>query len=75
MLKQAEKYVWMCKGCRSNGICCFQQYKPHVIEVCPCRECLIKGICIKACEPYQHKAHPLFNENDLMTLKEGAKIN
>ena len=73
MITQAAKYVWMCKGCRSDGMCCFQMYKQSFIEICPCRVCLVKGICLHPCKPYEKEAHLLFHKCDLPTM-EGKKI-
>lgn len=42
-----------CKGCLSESTCIFvDNYEKHAIGKCPCRICLIKGVCREACSDY-----------------------
>ena len=38
-----------CKGCNANYIC---KYKEIDNNSCPCKICIIKMMCKKACEEY-----------------------
>lgn len=40
-----------CKGCTDLGICVVEPIVPR--EDCPCKQCLIKMVCVDACKPYQ----------------------
>ncbi len=60
-----HQYEGMCAGCRSDRICGVQQYNQLLIPSCPCRKCLIKGICISTCPDYKAIAHPIFNFGDI----------
>lgn len=71
----SNNYNGMCKGCLSNKRCSFQQYDKLMIPICPCRKCLVKGICITSCEEYQKNAHPLFHKDDIKySGMEGKKL-
>jgi hypothetical protein len=43
-----------CQGCRSlrEKSCDYQKY---MYKDCPCSNCLIKGVCITACDIYEKK--------------------
>ena len=42
-----------CKGCADESACTIQLKGSVAINECPCRDCLIKGICQKVCEDLQ----------------------
>ncbi len=64
-----HQYEGMCDGCRSNRICGIQQYNTLLVPSCPCRKCLIKGVCTRTCPDYKTIAYPLFNWHDIKYSK------
>ena len=60
-----HKYKKMCKGCLSDRICGIQQYSANLVSSCPCRKCLVKGVCFATCQPYKEISHPIFNSDDI----------
>lgn len=44
-----------CNGCLSDGRACefLSEYDGYDINECPCRICLIKGVCNDPCEDYE----------------------
>lgn len=54
-----NKHYKQCKGCLSLiQETCMQQYE--IYKTCPCQKCLIKGICIKACDEYSDIDHEAY---------------
>ncbi len=50
----------ICRGCRTyeqilsaESIWCTMHRHDHV-DICPCMECLVKGICSELCEDYKN---------------------
>jgi hypothetical protein len=38
-----------CNGCNVGG-CFVITHDPHIVEKCPCQECLIKAMCSDICD-------------------------
>ena len=71
----SNNYEGMCKGCRSNKICGIQNYDRLRVPTCPCRKCIVKGICIVTCDEYKSIAHSIFNKDDIIySGLEGKKL-
>lgn len=51
-----------CRGCQLFKRICFD-FIVYKIEKCPCKECLIKNICLTHCEQYMD----LYNEKNETT--------
>ena len=60
------KYTEDCKGCKtyqetkesgSSGLDCTVA-REGFIERCPCRTCIVKSMCSKACEEYDKVIRP-----------------
>lgn len=56
MTKQTDKIKESdgCIGCRSlESNCVMKQiFTGELLEFCPCSNCLIKGMCIRACDKF-----------------------
>jgi len=39
-----------CTGCHDHGQCTIQTKGSVAMDDCPCRKCLIKGVCLSICE-------------------------
>jgi len=61
-----------CNGCKSNETECV--LKPYYINnqgdklECPCSTCLIKGICIKACNEFNTYIDNTYNKRNERVL-------
>ena len=52
----------MCQGCStSSGLLC-DQTPIRDDRVCPCVSCIVKTMCIDACEEYDSFTHPLIKD-------------
>jgi len=39
-----------CTGCKDHGICTMQTKGSVAMDECPCKDCLVKGICESTCD-------------------------
>ena len=54
-----------CNGCITNHKCMFIIYeKIYYINRCPCRNCLVKTMCIENCDEREILTHRYFEEAD-----------
>lgn len=60
--KSQEKEIYYACLEFEYSICdVFRSKQKHIIEKCPCRECLIKTMCLDECENYLE----FYSENDI----------
>ena len=64
-------YRQECEGCRDIDRCFFYKKGMKTITKCPCRKCLVKGVCIDACEAYE--GYNFFSTDDKQPVPRNNK--
>jgi len=60
-----------CTGCHDHGQCTIQTKGSVAMDDCPCRKCLIKGVCLSICEDLTNH----YNEVNVKAFKLAMKVN
>ena len=67
-----------CAGCTDANGCALTAAGSVAINECPCRDCLIKGICQKACEDLERHQFVVYTSNRkpriVKVKKDGRKL-
>jgi len=63
----------LCKGCYAYKGCDFRRI-PRLHVKCPCRTCLLKGICLNVCPEYEKLEIILFSHTRIFKFKQKYKL-